>query len=197
MKPPSSGRERILREAIRLFAERGYDGTSVAEIQEAAGLSRRSGALYKHFASKEALLAAAVEQFVGTAREGRAELGGQALPPEEGTRLLVAGMLERLGANRDVLRILWRDLEHFPALKASARSEIMQSTYRAVAAWLQDHQQEGQLRPHDSEAMAAVIVGSVAMFRVFEAIWGERAVLISDERFASAWGELVLRGLRP
>ncbi|AEH89686.1 MULTISPECIES: TetR/AcrR family transcriptional regulator [Mesorhizobium] len=197
MKPPSTGRQRILREAIRLFAERGYDRTSVPEIQEAAGLSRGSGALYKHFSSKEDLLATAIEQFVGTAREGRAELGGTTLSVDEGSRRLVESMLEKLGANRDVLRILWRDLEHFPELKAAARGEIMQSTYLAVAEWLRERQRQGELRPHDSEAVAAVIVGSVAMFRVFEAIWGERAIDVSDERFASAWSDLLLRGLRP
>ena len=197
MKPPSTGRERILHEAVRLFAERGYDRTSVPDIQEAAGLSRGSGALYKHFPSKEALLSAAIERFVGQAREGRAELGDMTLPAREGSRRLVEGMLERLGANRDVLRILWRDLEHFPEMKALARGEIMQRTYLAVSNWLQENQRQGKLRPHDSEATAAVIVGSVAMFRVFEAIWGERAINISDERFASAWSDLLLQGLRP
>ena len=195
MKPPSTGRERILREAIRLFAERGYDRTSVPDIQEAAGLSRGSGALYKHFVSKEALLVAAIERFVGEARDGRAELGDMMLTVDKGSRRLVEGMLERLGANRDVLRILWRDLEHFPELKILARGEIMRSTYLAVSAWLADQQRQGCLRPHDSEATAAVIVGSVAMFRVFEAVWGERAIDISDERFASAWSDL-LEGLR-
>ncbi|MER9138680.1 TetR/AcrR family transcriptional regulator [Mesorhizobium sp. M0830] len=197
MKPPSTGRERIVRAAIRLFGERGYDRTSVPDIQEAAGLSRGSGALYKHFSSKEDLLAAAIEQFVGTAREGRAELGEKTLSIEEGSRRLVGSMLQKLGANRDVLRILWRDLEHFPELKASARTEIMQSTYLAVAEWLREHQRQGELRPHDSEAVAAVIVGSVAMFRVFEAIWGERAIDIGDERFASAWSDLLVQGLKP
>ncbi|TIU45981.1 MAG: TetR/AcrR family transcriptional regulator [Mesorhizobium sp.] len=197
MKPPSAGRERILREAIRLFAERGYDRTSVPEIQEAAGLSRGSGALYKHFPSKEALLAAAIDRFVGTAREGRAELGEQVLPVDQGARRIVESMLEQLGANRDVLRILWRDLEPFPELKASARGEIMQSTYHAVAEWLRERQRQGELRPHDSDAVSAVIVGSVAMFRVFEAIWAERSIEVSDERFASAWTDLLVRGLRP
>lgn len=197
MKPPSTGRERILREAIRLFAERGYDRTSVPDIQAAAGLSRGSGALYKHFPSKEALLAAAIDQFVDTARQGRSQLAETSLPLDQGTRQLVEGMLERLGANRDVLRILWRDLEHFPELQAKTRDEIMQATYRAVAEWLREGQRQGELRAHDSEAMAAVIVGSVAMFRVFEAIWGQRVIEISDERFASAWSDLFLSGLRP
>ena len=44
-------RERILLAARRLFAEQGYKGTSVGEIEAAAGLSPRAGALYKHFPS--------------------------------------------------------------------------------------------------------------------------------------------------
>jgi hypothetical protein len=34
------------------------------------------------------------------------------------------------------------------------------------------------------------------MFRVFEAIWGERAIDVSDERFVSAWSDLLIRGLQ-
>src|SRR4051795_9638026 len=55
-------RERILAAALELFAEGGYEGTSVGDIEAAAGLSPRSGALYKHFASKAAVLEAAMEQ---------------------------------------------------------------------------------------------------------------------------------------
>lgn len=51
-------RERLLRAAADAFAERGYDGTRVADIAAAAGVS--NGALYAHFASKADLLAAAL-----------------------------------------------------------------------------------------------------------------------------------------
>src|SRR5215469_13584815 len=47
-------RERLLRAAANVFAERGYDGTRVAEIAAAAGVS--NGALYAHFDSKAQLL---------------------------------------------------------------------------------------------------------------------------------------------
>ena len=46
--------ERLLAEATRLFAERGYDRTSVQEIVEAAGVTK--GALYHYFGSKDDLL---------------------------------------------------------------------------------------------------------------------------------------------
>jgi AcrR family transcriptional regulator len=47
-------RERLLRAAADVFAERGYDGTRVADIAAAAGVS--NGALYAHFPSKAGLL---------------------------------------------------------------------------------------------------------------------------------------------
>ncbi|GAA4516359.1 MULTISPECIES: helix-turn-helix domain containing protein [Nonomuraea] len=51
-------RERLLRAAAEVFAERGYDGTRVADIAAAAGVS--NGALYAHFGSKAELLVAAL-----------------------------------------------------------------------------------------------------------------------------------------
>jgi AcrR family transcriptional regulator len=51
-------RKRLLRAAADVFAERGYDGTRVADIAAAAGVS--NGAMYAHFASKADLLVAAL-----------------------------------------------------------------------------------------------------------------------------------------
>jgi AcrR family transcriptional regulator len=51
-------RERLLRAAADVFARRGYDGTRVADIAAAAGVS--NGALYAHFASKADLLVSAL-----------------------------------------------------------------------------------------------------------------------------------------
>lgn len=45
---------RILNQAMRIFLEKGYHGTSIDDITQAAGLTK--GALYWHFKSKEDLL---------------------------------------------------------------------------------------------------------------------------------------------
>jgi AcrR family transcriptional regulator len=52
---------RILTEAMRLFLEKGYHGTSVDDITQAAGLTK--GALYWHFKSKDALLRKIIERY--------------------------------------------------------------------------------------------------------------------------------------
>lgn len=53
----AANRERILEAAGSLFRERGFEDVGVAEVMQAAGMTH--GAFYGHFASKEALAAAA------------------------------------------------------------------------------------------------------------------------------------------
>ena len=50
--------ERIVKEASRLFRERGFENVTVAEVMKAAGLTH--GAFYAHFGSKEELQKAAI-----------------------------------------------------------------------------------------------------------------------------------------
>jgi AcrR family transcriptional regulator len=59
---PTPTRERLLTEAMRLFSDKGFEATSVSQIEAAAGLAAGSGALYRHFKSKDALLAAGIDR---------------------------------------------------------------------------------------------------------------------------------------
>jgi AcrR family transcriptional regulator len=66
-RPPKSSsnrtrRDEILDEATRLFAERGYEGASMADLAEAVGM--RKASLFYHFASKEVLYAAVIERLL-------------------------------------------------------------------------------------------------------------------------------------
>ena len=54
-----STKDRILDEALTLFSENGYDGTSVERIAEKVGIKAPS--LYKHFKSKEDILNAIID----------------------------------------------------------------------------------------------------------------------------------------
>lgn len=67
----AESRDRILAAAARLFRERGPEGVSVADIMQAAGMTH--GGFYKHFASKDALLAEAIGRMFA---EKRALLAG-------------------------------------------------------------------------------------------------------------------------
>ena len=57
-------RERILDAALELFAEEGFQGTTISEVERRVGLTPGTGSFYRHFPSKEALLQAAVDSEV-------------------------------------------------------------------------------------------------------------------------------------
>jgi AcrR family transcriptional regulator len=200
--PPERARrspaaERILREAMRLFAERGYERTSIADIQGAAGLAPGSGALYKHFPNKEAVLAAGMDDFVAGAERARELIRTVPGPAEDALGVLARAALQMLEDDRDVLRIVWRELEQFPELRERVRERRMQSTYTALASWLRDRAEHGELRVEDPEATAAVLLGGLTSFKVFHALLGEPPARLDDERFVLAWLRIMLRGLLP
>lgn len=57
----SGARERLQRAALELYAERGYDGVTVAEIAEAAGLTERT--FFRYFADKREVLFVSQDEF--------------------------------------------------------------------------------------------------------------------------------------
>jgi len=102
-------RTALLAAAARLFAERGFERVTLEEIGGAAGIS--GPAVYRHFESKQAVLAAILLD----ASEGLLA-GGQAVvdrEPDAGAALgeLVAFHVEFAVANAPVIRVQDRDLD--------------------------------------------------------------------------------------
>jgi AcrR family transcriptional regulator len=191
----SPAAQRILREAMRLFAERGYERTSIADIQAAVGLAPGSGALYKHFPSKEAVLTAGMDEFVAGAERARELIRTVPGPADEALEVLGQAAMRMLQDDRDVLRIMYRELDAFPALREEVRDRRMQATYATLAEWLRERAARGELHVEDPEATAAVVLGSITSFRVFQALLGEPPAGLDDERFVRAWLRVMLRGM--
>jgi AcrR family transcriptional regulator len=62
-KNSSRGRALILQSALQLFSERGYDGTSIDDIRQAAGFKSKAS-LYTHFKSKEEIASALLKEII-------------------------------------------------------------------------------------------------------------------------------------
>jgi AcrR family transcriptional regulator len=72
-------RARVIEVATRLFAEHGYDGTSIEAVQAASGVSR--GSLYHHFPGKDALFWAVLEEVGARVGQEGADLARDATDP--------------------------------------------------------------------------------------------------------------------
>lgn len=197
--PRGATRSRLIAESMRLFGEQGYSGTSVSEIEAAAGLSGGSGSLYRHFASKEALLSEGIREQVA-AGEGLLGLVRDAGAAEVSLRerlvmVAVAG-LRRLEQERDFNRVLIKDLSLFPELLEIARTEEIARIHAAIADWLQRHAapDRGGL---DWVALATVIIGSISHYWLLRDIFGTHPSDASEERYIDALVDLVVAGIGP
>lgn len=130
--PPAAGgrREQILETAATLFAKRGFHGVSVAEIGAACGIS--GPGLYKHFASKDAVLA---EMFVTISEElltvGRARVA-DADSPRTALEALVAWHVDFALGHRALIVVQDRDWESLPP---SAREQVRSLQREYVDLW--------------------------------------------------------------
>jgi AcrR family transcriptional regulator len=186
--------ERLLDAAMRLFAEKGYERTTVGEIQEAAGLTFGSGALYKHFPTKEALLAAGVDRFVEAARSERRMLTGlDDEPLVDALHAIGRLAMSAFEREKDALRIAWRDLENFPDLQEKVRSDRIRATFDDFSSWLRRQADMGRLVLDDSQAVAAVALSSLAFFQLLKHLLHDTPGGISEERFIDAWTTMIAK----
>ena len=122
----ASRREQILDTAASLFAERGFHGVSVVELGAACGIS--GPALYKHFPSKDAMLAEMlVEISEELLRVGR-ERSAQAQDPTDALRALVAWHVEFALHHQPLIVVQDRDWESLPE-QARERVRTLQREY--------------------------------------------------------------------
>lgn len=176
-----STRSRILAEAMRLFGEHGVNGTSVAAIEKAAGLRPGSGGLYRHFPSKDALLAAGVHERVESRSELLSTMTPDAAAPTAPVLMTVAyAALDRLDDERDVSRILVRDLSSSPELLEFMRDAEIRTNHQALVALLASLTSQDV----DIEALAAVLIDAISHYWLLRDVFGgEHPLGIGDERY--------------
>ncbi|WP_396668388.1 TetR/AcrR family transcriptional regulator [Microbacterium sp. R86528] len=98
----------ILREAARLFAERGFGGVSLEDLGGAVGIS--GPALYRHFANKQALLGAILIGVSERLLAGGLAVSQDETTPETQLRSLIAFHVDFALNDADVIRVHDRDL---------------------------------------------------------------------------------------
>lgn len=106
---------RILAAALRLFAERGFDGTSVQNIVAAAEVTK--GALYHYFDSKDDLL---YEIYHSLIARQLADLGGvlaRGLPPREAVRAVLAGLIRSTAEHIDEAKVFSREMHRLDGVR--------------------------------------------------------------------------------
>ncbi len=191
----STTRERIIEQAMHLFSEHGYAGTSIAKIEAAAGLTPGAGGLYHHFDSKEAVLAAGIERQLArldALRDIRRVLAPLGDVRAELT-LTARYILAELDSESELLRLLASEARNRPQLLKAAGDHLVNSTFRGFATWIAEHA-EHPLPSGDAAAIAALGLGSLLSSRLLRDVLGVPAQ-VDDERLVESWVQLMLSAL--
>jgi AcrR family transcriptional regulator len=151
IRPEEPGRDRVLAAALDLFATKGFDATSIAEIGERAGIGR--SVLYHHFGSKAGLfeaLAAEENRRIVTRVRTAADAGAQ-----RRLRPGIDAYLEALAERPAAARLLLRQPPGDPELNA-VHERLSAERERELARILSGPEKRLAQRAHVELVAAAV-----------------------------------------
>ena len=99
--------QRVVLEAAKVFAERGYDQTSIQDLADAIGLA--AGGLYHYIGSKERLLISICDQLMEPLLDGATALVEEDAPPAQQLRALVRLWVGHVVEHRDHMLVFQQE----------------------------------------------------------------------------------------
>lgn len=126
-------RREVIDTAAGLFAERGYDGTSMSDLTAATGLA--AGGLYHYMEGKDDLLIAICDELLEPLLERAREVVAAEAPPVEQLRELVGAWVDHVVAHRHHMLVFTQERQ---AIECQARWRRVRSQRKAFEKILDD-----------------------------------------------------------
>lgn len=182
--------EEILAAARRVFAVRGFGGTTIADIAQDAGIAL--GTIYLYFASKDDVFAALNEQFNQLIVAAMNDVPAVA-SLEDTVRRRVDNVFTACAANRDLVRLVVLNTDPDSAASKRMREADVQRNAPMVDA-IRQAMAAGYVRQADPSVMTRLINGlvSIAVYQVFVLSDGTEA-----ERYRQACGDMIMSYMTP
>lgn len=174
---PTEVQERILREATRLFASRGYDGTPLQAIADAVGVRKQS--LLYYYPSKEDLRQAVLRQVLAHWNDVMPQLLLAASSSHRQFDGVLGEMVAFFSTDPDRARLLLREILDRPGETRKLTERLVQPWVRATCNYIRKGQEGGRLRADvDPEAyvnqVINLLIASIATFEALGATDRER-----------------------
>ena len=184
----TSSRDRLLDTALVLFASRGYTATSTAELQKACGMSPGSGALYRHFRSKNDVLRATLRRGLDRMRTSRT--WRQATTPADILDALTdvaTATQQTIAENADLVRLMLHEPDAAPDLVDELWVRNLAFAHATMGQALRASAQEAGTEIVDPEAISAVLLAGLSYMPVMQVLLGRPPGDIDPDRFRDAW----------
>lgn len=191
-------REQILRVATRIFARRGFQGTTTRQIAEHSGVTE--ALIFRHFPSKEDLYWAVIERKLiaaaGAAQMNEALASGR--PDREVLAAVAAQILERRAKDQTLSRLLiYSALENHRLADRFFRTYTAEC-YERLADFVRERIEQGRFRKVNPMLAARGFFGMVIYHSWVQELYGGKryqdfSVQEVSESFADLWLQGVVR----
>jgi AcrR family transcriptional regulator len=173
----------ILNVAERLFAEEGFDGTSVRDIAKKANINVAMISYY--FGSKEKLLEAVVIHRIGTMKLRLENLLQEDSTPIEKIEKLVVYYINQINANRSIYQILHFELSTKKReINTDAFTEVKKNNLKIMESIVKEGQIQGIFQPNINIALLSpTIIGSLIYFHMNKPLYVDLFDLKTDEAY--------------
>lgn len=173
----------ILQVAETLFAEKGFEGTSIRDISKEANINVAMVSYY--FGSKEKLLEALILLKTSGLKEQLIHLIDENLEPMEKINKLIALYINRINCNRGIYRVLHFELaSQKKALEIQSFSEIKKANLKSMELIIQEGQAKGVFRKDIIiPLLTPTILGTYFHFQMNKPFFEEILNLKTDEEF--------------
>ncbi|MEV6010812.1 TetR/AcrR family transcriptional regulator [Streptomyces sp. NPDC051976] len=183
--------ERLLAEATRLFAEQGYDRTSVQEIVEAAGVTK--GALYHYFGSKDDLLHEIYGRVLRLQTERLDAIAAGDGGVRERLAEAAADVVVTSIQNLDDTKIFFRSMHQLSPEKQKAVRAERRRYHEKFRSLVEEGQREGHFRADlRPDLVVDFFFGSVHHLGT----WYREDGPLSAEQVATEFSDLLLHSVR-
>jgi AcrR family transcriptional regulator len=190
--PEASGRQRILAAAVVLFAEQGYDATSVNQVVGRAGVAK--GALYHHFGSKDDLLYEVYRELVDRQLAGLRTILAGGRSPAATLRALIADLVSTTAASAAEAKVFARESHRLGDANQARVRAARRAIHDAVIELVRTGQAAGDFAPVASPEMV-----SFTLFGVINElpVWYRPDGPKQPAEIAAELTALLLAALRP
>lgn len=152
-------RERVLRAAEGVFANKGFAGATTQEIARVAGIQKRM--LFYYFPGKELLYARTLDRFLGGIRDLHARFRND--PGPIGLQEIIEGLTRLVVMNPDPVRILIREIMDDGPHLARIVDEYVAPLFAAGTAETRRNMEQGVFQA-DDPAQVLVHIGGLTIF---------------------------------
>ncbi|WP_454198863.1 TetR/AcrR family transcriptional regulator [Nocardia sp. Marseille-Q1738] len=168
----SDTRDRIMRAAIDLFAEKGFHGTGVAEIGERADVQR--GALYYHIGSKEELLWQILRDYIQQMLVDAEQIAAGPDDPIAKLRKLIHSHVRLIIRHQRAVAIQLRDVGALTGERAVELQDLRDRVQRCWQRVIDAGHAEGLLRT-DDHVVTNSVLGMLNMVTFWYRPHGDRS----------------------